>query len=475
MKFGPPFSDRRLKPLCVAALLVAACGNQAEVRRANDAYQQALALNDIGAQRRALMALTKADDGVSEYWIQLAKLDLQVGAFGDAYAHFSRAHELDRTAVMPLSMMTELAVINGRVDLAEELMKKLTVIAPSDRAVSVARGFTALRQGDYAKAQENVDVLLAQGPRDSVANVLQARIFVAQKNFPEAIEFLKGKLMFNANDRGMLRSLAAIQRYLANWAEAAEADFKMWRQSPSDALLAERVVGEALQAKNHALANRVAERVMADAKTLEEVAGVLTTWAEHAPRGQVLSATDRASLPEHSKIALAHYFNRIGEPDQALSLLGSGPRPASGRSNVDFNAAFAESLFLNGQSQPALQILNRILDAEPDHAAALSARARLLSRNGAHRAATADAQRLVTSYDTVADYRVLLAQIYRANRDARWAERTLWDGYRDLPGNDQLYRQLQAMLVGRGDKDGLSRLKNDHDQERYSRLMKELA
>lgn len=475
MKFRTAFSGWRLKSLCVAALLLSACGNQAELRRANDAYQQALALGDIQGQRRALLALTKADDGVSEYWIQLARLDLEVGAYGDAFAHFSRAHELDRTAVGPLSMMTELAVINGRVDLAEEYMKKLTVIAPNDRAVNVARGFTALRQGDFAKAQENVDVLLAQGPRDSVANVLQARVLVAQRKFPEAIQFLNGKLAISADDRAMLRSLAAIHRYLGNWAEAASADLRLWRLSPSNVLLAEQVVKEALQAKNYALANQVTERVLAGAKNQEEACGVLSAWSDLAPKGVVPAATNRARLPEHSKIALAHYFNRIGQPDQTISLLGAGPRPVDDRANVDFNAAIAESLFLKGQPKPALQILNRILVAEADHAASLSARARLLSRKGAHRAATADAQRLVASYDTVADYRVLLAQIYRANRDVRWAERTLWDGNRDLPGNDTLYRQLQGVLVNRGDKDGLARLIRHHDQERFSRLMKELA
>ena len=462
-------------PLCAAALLVSACGNRIEMRRANDAYQQALAQNDVGGQYRALLALTQANDGVSEYWLELARLDLQLGAYGDAYAHFSRAHELDRTAVVPLSMMTELAVINGRADLAEDHLQNLIVIAPNDRAVSVARGFTALRQGNYDQAQQNVAVLLAQSDRDSVANVLQTRILVTQKKYPEAIDFLNRKLAVSAEDRALLRSLAAIHRFLGNWGKAAAIDLRLWRLSPANVSLAQQVVSDALHAKDFALASQVTERVMVGAKTSEEVDGVLSTWADFAPRAAPPSVADQAKLPEHSKLAFAHYLNRVGRPEQALAILGGKPRSLDVRANADFNAVFAESLFITGQLQPARQILDRILREEPDDAVALSVRARLLSRIGEHRGATIDAERIVASYDTVASYRVLLAQIYKANRDSRAAERALWDGYRDLPTDETLYEEVRRLLAARRDEDGLTRLKDDFNGERYSRLVKELA
>ncbi len=475
MKIRTPFSGWKLKSLCFAALLLSACGNRIEMKRANDAYQQAVALGDLQGQRLALLKLTQVDDGVAEYWIELAKIDIQLGAYGDAYSHFSRAHELDRTAVAPLSMMTELSVINGRVDLAENHLESLTLIAPNDRAVSVGRGFIALRQNNFAKAQENVDQLLAQGPRDTVANILQARIFVAQKKFPEAVAFLKGKLGLGADDRAILRSLGAIQRYQGDWAGAAQSDLRLWKMGPPGAAVARQVVSDALQAKDIALANDVTSRALSAAKSGEESANVLAAWVDYASAGTAACVTDEARLPDHSKIALAHYRNGTGRPDEALALIGTAPRPLQDRANVDFNAVLAESLMLKGQLQPARQILDRILSDEPDDAVALGSRARLLSRLGDHRAALIDAQRLVTSYDTVPEHRVLLAEIYRANRDSRYAERTIWDAYRDLPGNDTLYRQLQRILVARGDTDGLARLTSDHDGERYTRLTKELA
>lgn len=476
MKFGPLFSLMRLQLLCAAALLLSACGNRFEVKRANDAYQQALALGDVQGQRRALLLLTRADDGVSDYWIELAKIDLQLGLYGDAYAHFSRAHELDRTAVMPLSMMTELAVINGRVDVAEDHLKDLLVIAPNDRAVSVARGFTALRQGNFAEAQKNVDALLAQSERDSVASILQTRLMVAQKKFPEAIAFLNRKIMLNPKDGALLRSLSAIQRFLGDWSKASDPDLKLWQLSEASSIpAAERVVSDALRANNVGLAKQVTEHVMLNSNNRDQVAGLLSAWADFGRGASPPAVTGGREFPDHSKIAFAQYLNDVGRPDEALAILGANPRPLDDRANGDFNAVFAQSMMLKGQLQPARRILDRLLSNEPDDAVALSARAMLFSKIGDHRAALIDAQRLVASYDTVAKYRVLLAQTYKASQDGRGAERTLWDGYRDLPGDETLYNAVQQVLAARKDGDGLARLKEEYDAERFSRLMKELA
>jgi len=454
--------------------MLSACGNQREVRRADEAYQQALALNDVYGQRQALLALTAAEDGVSEYWMRLATLELSVGAFGDAYAHLTRAHELDRTAVPPLSMMIELAVLSGGLEVAEQHLKSLVVIAPNDRAVALARGFVALRQANYEEAQKNVDILLTQNPRDSIANVLQTRILIFQKKFAEAIDLLDRKLSLVPDDRALLRSLGAIHRYLGNWEKAAAADLRLWRLTPTDFTLARHLVSEALQAKNVALARKVTESAMKRAKAGTEVDGILSAWTELDP-SDPLPETIAADMPDHSRVAFAQYLNRTGRAGQALALVGNQVRSLNDRANVTFNAIFAESLFLSGRTQPARQILDRILSEEPDNATALSARARLLSRLGDHRAATIDAQRLVTSYGAVADYRVLLANIYRASRDRRGAERTLWDGYRDLPGHASLYQEVRRLIVARGDKDVLLRFETDYNEEKFSRLKKELA
>ena len=475
MKITPLNSGRGAKSLCAVALLLSACSNDREVRRADEAYQQAVARDDVYGQRMALLALTQAEDGVSEYWLRLANLELAMGAFADAYAHLSRAHELDRTAVPPLSLMTELAVISGRLDMAEQHLKQLLVIAPEDRAVALARGFIALRQADYPKAQENVDLLLARNQRDSIANVLQTRILIYQRKFPEAIEMLDRKLALSPEDRALLKSAGAIHRYLGDWGKAAAFDLRLWRLTPTDATLARQLIREALLAENMPLAKRVTESVMKSAKTVNEVDAILSEWSNPAHRAALQSMTIGSALPDHSRVAFAHHLNRAGRPDRAISILGGRVRPVEERANATFNAVLAESLRMKGQARQARQILDQILRTEPDNPFALSARALILSRSGNHREATIDAQRLVTSYGVVPDHRVLLANIYRASGDPRGAERTLWDAHRDLPGEEMLHEEVRRILNARGDRDALLRFETDYKEEKFSRLKKELA
>lgn len=460
--------------VCVAALLVSACGNQWKARRADEAYQRALAQNDLIGERDALQKLTTADEDVSDYWIRLAKVELEIGSYGGAYQHLSRAHELDRTDVSTLSMMTELAVINGRLDLADIHLKELLVIAPSDRAVAVARGFGALREGNYEKAEANAAILLKQSPNDSIGNVLETRILITQKKIPEAIELLEHKLLASGNDRAMLRSLAAIYRFNGEWQKAAPLDLKLWRLSPQDPNSASQAVFDALKADNHLLALTVTERVLSDSKSKDELNNVLTKWVKIAPSDGSLSTFIPANASDLKRIAFAHYLNQVGRANQALIVLGPEPRPL-GRANVPFNAVLGETFVARGQAKTARELLDSVLSDEADNEVALAARARLLSALGDHRRAIADAQRLIASYANNPDYRVLLSKVYGASGDKRDAERTLWDGYRDLPLAESLYNEVRRVLMSRGDTEGAMQLGRGYEQEKYSQLLRELA
>jgi tetratricopeptide (TPR) repeat protein len=461
--------------LCLAGLLASACSNQWEVRRAAEAYEKALANNDPIAQRNALLALTKADEDESDYWIRLAKLELELGMYGAAYQHFARAHEIDRTAVYPLSVMTELAVLNGRLDYANDHLKELMVLAPDDHAVAVARGFTALSQANFALAQQNATILLAQNAGDPIGNLLQTRILVTQRKIPEAIDLLERRLGAGAEDPASLRSLAAIYRYLGQWNKAARIDLKLWKSRFRDPDSARQVVFDALKANDRALAYAVTKRVLIDAKAKDELDNVLSVWANHAPSDTSLSGALPASAPDITKIAFAHYLNQVGRADQALAVLGGNARSLEDRENVPFNAVFAESLGARGDARLAKRILDGVLANEPDNAIALSARARLLSSLGDHRKATLDAQRLATSFPTNPEYRLLLASVYRASGDNRAAERTLWDGYRDLPLAESLYEEVKQVLTSRNDGEGVVELERAYNDKRFSQLLKELA
>ena len=69
-----------------------------EARKAYRDYQAAAASGNPTWTRLALMRLVNLDEDVPDYWIELGKLDLQLGDYRKAFDDFSRAHELDLVA-----------------------------------------------------------------------------------------------------------------------------------------------------------------------------------------------------------------------------------------------------------------------------------------------------------------------------------------------------------------------------------------
>src|SRR5690348_4160746 len=101
VKNRTPFFRLACCCLALGALPVSGC-DYLKTRSARAdylAYQQALAAGDLVSARRALTRLTRTEQGVPEYWIELGKLQLQMGDSRRAFGSFSRAHELDRTNI----------------------------------------------------------------------------------------------------------------------------------------------------------------------------------------------------------------------------------------------------------------------------------------------------------------------------------------------------------------------------------------
>lgn len=80
-----------------AACLSASCNtSDARAQQALAQYQLAAAGNDLASARQALLELVSAKDDVSEYWIELGKIQASMGDHGGAFYSFTRAYELDR-------------------------------------------------------------------------------------------------------------------------------------------------------------------------------------------------------------------------------------------------------------------------------------------------------------------------------------------------------------------------------------------
>src|SRR6478609_3403942 len=136
-----------LLPTLLMISALGACDNrQEEAQAAYADYQSALVSGDLRAARRALSALVVADDSNADYWIELGKVSMQLSDFGAAYDAFQRAHELDRANPEVLAVMTQLALRSGNLEVASDNARQLELVAPSNPAVPLTKGYVALRQ-----------------------------------------------------------------------------------------------------------------------------------------------------------------------------------------------------------------------------------------------------------------------------------------------------------------------------------------
>ena len=88
-------------------------------------------------------------------------MQVQLGAYQDAYYAYDRAHELDRTDVETVSTLAQLALLSGNMDLAEKHAKNLELLRPDHPVIKLAYGYVALKRMDLDEADRNADALLA--------------------------------------------------------------------------------------------------------------------------------------------------------------------------------------------------------------------------------------------------------------------------------------------------------------------------
>src|SRR3990170_4302857 len=100
MKGRGPLSQFSVAAVAAVSLLTAGCNSaDSRARQAFSDYQAAAAAGNLPEARVALLRLVGADDGVADYWVELGKVQLELGAYSDAYYAFTRAHELNRSNV----------------------------------------------------------------------------------------------------------------------------------------------------------------------------------------------------------------------------------------------------------------------------------------------------------------------------------------------------------------------------------------
>ena len=439
---------------CFAATAVCAAvsGCSSSESRARDAYseyQSAAALGDLTAARNALLKLVAAQDDDPNHWKELGKVQVELQAYPEAYYAFTRAHELDRADVETLAALTQLALVSGNIDVAEDHAKSLEILKPDHPAVKLTYGYVALRRSNYDEANRQVDALLESFPHEAGATLLKGRIFSAQGEYDQAIALFEVQANAAPDDVGALKSLISLSQRAGNWSGVASAASRLWKLRPDDSETGRMVVDASLRAGDVDGARRASAQLLKPQAPPSQVESVLDVWADHWKSPAAIDEARRfaAAADGGQKLAYAGYFNRVGSAEDAFALIGDKPLLPLKRWNLSTNALIASSFVEAGRTAEAKQLFDGILAQEPDHVYALRGRINLEIRTGNAKAAIIDAQRLVSVEPDSARDRLLLAQAYSAAGDGRQVDRTLWNAFHEIPANLELYEVLRAHVL----------------------------
>ena len=476
MKVRSPF----FAACCIAAtaLLFPLAGCSSREDRAQAAlaqYEAAAATGDLLASRTALLALVGADDSNAEYWEQLGRIQIQLGAFDDAYYALSRASELDRSNASALGTLAQLALTSGNVEAAEEHADKLALLQPDHPAVRLTYGYVALNRSNLDEADRQVDPLLRVSPREPLANLLKARILVARGKRVDAVSLLEAQTSGKPDDAGAWKALMGLHLRDQDWSGVQRAASRLASLKPEERDPALAAIDAAFRHNDISAGLRGSERFLRPQAPSEDVDDVLTIWADRWKSPAALSEARKrvGSAPPEHRLAYATYFNRAGSPDDAAALLGAQPQWPLTAGNMSSNSLIAETLVLRGQYREAKQVFDAVLAREPDHVHALRGRINLEIRMNAPRAAITDAQRLVTVSPRSARERLLLARAFAAAGDQRQVDRTLWDAFHEIPANFLLYEALRAHVVKSGGAEAGARVDAEFRQQQDVDLVRD--
>lgn len=468
----------RPSPLLSVACLLTACialnGCNSKEARARDAYaeyQAASAAGNMVGARLALMKLVSIDESVSEYWVELAKIQAANGSIGEAYHSLTRAYELDRSNVGLLRTLTEFALRGGDPVKAQEYARQLEVVAPGDPWVKLTSGYGALRESRFDEALKAADEVLQLSPFDPNAKVLKARALLGRQQEDEAVKLLAEQIRTQPNDVMSLQLLANIYHLRADWPRLSAIASQLVTLEPGNSSRSLLAIEAAFKAGQTEQARQVSLKLMGSGAQAQTVSQVLDLWIENWTSPQRVADAvrlGRAASTVNARLPYADFLNRVGSPASALALMaGAATSPVNG-DNANANAISAEALGNIGKSGPAKKRFDDVLAYDPGNAIALRGRSNLLLRMSKASEAIPDAEKLVTVAPTAARDRLLLARVYAAAGDAPQAQRTLWDAFRDIPGDEQIYRVL--LLQTRSDPIRQAQLQEEFKRQTATKI-----
>lgn len=437
-------------------LWLAGCGSQErKASKAVTRYDQLYAERQYYAARIEISKAIAAQDDVPEYWAKLARVQLALGRFLDAYESYNRVIELEPDNREALEAMAELSYSGGQLEDSEKFADQILEKQPRSLRMLLVKGSIAATRNEPEKARAVADQMLEIDPSNEGGAILLARSQLIGGDREAAIATMEQSIAKDGESVAKLDVLLDLYIGRNDFRSVARTFARLFTLEPGNVdrrLDYVRILYEqGLPDRALAMLSRLARARPGDQELEQRIVDI---WNEMGSDRVDVDRVRRfvgASGDKPMKVALAHLLldqNRHADAEAVLRpFVDRGEITAA---NVEADVLYAGALSGLGRVAEARALIDRILDFDDNNPRALLMRVRISIARGDLPQALRDAQLLTRDNPDIVEGRLELARIYILRKEPILADKIYALAMSELSQDSEMLVAFIDYQLGRG-------------------------
>lgn len=461
-------------------LALAACGSsEQKAAKAAARFDAYFAQRDYYSAKVEIGKAIAAQDDNPEYWAKLARAQLGLGSYLDAYDAYARVTELEPKNEEAIQALAELSYSGGSFGDAEKFAKQILDDQPRSLRMLLVVGSVHAARRELPEARAVVDRMSSIDPTNEGAAILLARLLNMNGERAAAIATLEKSIAQGGESSEKQMALLDLYSAGSDFRNVARVYARLFALKPGDRDLrleyARALYQEGLPDRALGVLARLVRRYPGD-DTLQQ--SIVDVWTEAGSAAVDIDEVRRFVAVQgdpQMKIALGHLLldqKRYAQAEAVLrpfidSLDAGAPVTAA---NVEADVLYAGALSGLGRGGTARALIDRILAFDASNPRALHMRVRLSIAAGDLPRALRDAQALVRDNPAMAEGRVALAEIYVRRKERILADDVYARAMNELKEDPDMLGAYIAYLLRTGRpsraRDAASRFTTDNPRSR---------
>jgi tetratricopeptide (TPR) repeat protein len=432
-------------------LLLAGCMSDADKAAAYEAqYDRLMALQAYPAALKSIQKAISYDESSSRRYIKLGEIQETMGNLVAAAGAFQQALDLEPDNIEALERLAILSIQGRQFDVAKRYIDPLLALSANDPAGLFASGAIALNQHRFQDAVGLADQVIAGIPDRPDGYILKARGLDGLGKTREAIDMLEKRAAVADDPKELLFQLMAFYRRLGDTRGIRATAIRMMPLYPNDPRYAiESARAYAAEGKQDKVSEIVDDLLRRFARNPDVLIAIGNFWHDTEPqdvaRAKIVKLA--AGSPPRVRSALADQLIDLGDPRDALDLLGSMAPAQVTSDNIDSQTHYARALLAAGQVAQAKAKVAAVLGFDRANPEALLVRAHLKLLAKDYRGALTDAQVVARDDETNEEAALLVARIYAAQGNQVLAASAFGTARQQFPNSTDALKAETDWLV----------------------------